>query len=46
MQEKKQKLEEDVAEILKAKTPTEQISQLPDDQLFFIDEVSTSLHGR
>mmetsp|Transcript_1105 Transcript_1105/g.2562 ORF Transcript_1105/g.2562 Transcript_1105/m.2562 type:complete len:298 (+) Transcript_1105:3-896(+) len=36
--EKKQKLEEDVAEILKVKTPTEQISQLPDDQLFFIDE--------
>ena len=36
--EKKQKLVEDVERVLKNKSPKEQISALPDEKLFFIDE--------
>jgi len=36
--EKKQKLVEDVERVLRNKSPKEQISALPDEKLFFIDE--------
>jgi nucleolar protein 53 len=36
--ERKQKLEDDVERVLKNKSPTEQISELANEQLFYIDE--------